>query len=271
MPLIEIDGAAVHVEDTGSPEGAPDAPTIVFGHGLLFSGEMFAAQVDRLRARYRCVTIDWRGQGRSPAAPAGYDMDTLTEDAVAVISGLGVGPVHYVGLSMGGFVGMRLGARHSDLLRSLTLLDTSAGPEDPDKVSRYRLLAKVYRVVGMGPVRSQVLPIMFGPAFLADPSGRPAVDAFLARLKQVDRKGMQQAIHGVADREAVTDLLPQISVPTLVVVGADDVATPVAKSEVIVSGIWGSRLEIVPDAGHSSTIEQPGILSDLIEEFVDAH
>lgn len=271
MPLIEVNGASVHVEDTGAPPDRPQAETVVFGHGLLFSGEMFAAQVERLRSRYRCVTIDWRGQGRSPAAPTGYDMDTLTEDAAAVIRGLGAGPVHYVGLSMGGFVGMRLGARHADLLRSLTLLDTSAGPEDPEKVSRYRLLAKVYRVVGMGPVRSQVLPIMFGPTFLADPGGRPAIDAFLTRLKQVDRKGMQRAIYGVADRDAVTDLLPRITTPTLVVVGADDVATPVAKSHAIHEGIAGSRLEVVPDAGHSSTIEQPDTVSDLVEEFVDQH
>lgn len=268
MAVIQVNGAEVFVEDTGRPAGVPDAATIVFGHGLLFSGEMFAAQVERLRSRYRCVTIDWRGQGRSPAAAHGYDMDTLTDDAVAVIGGLGAGPVHYVGLSMGGFVGMRLGARHGHLLRSLTLLDTSAGPEDPDKVSKYRLLAKVYRVVGMGPVRSQVLPIMFGPTFLADPSGRPAIDAFLARLGQVDRAGMKKAIYGVADRDAVTDLLPTITTPTLVVVGADDVATPVVKSETIAAGIAGARLEIVPDAGHSSTIEQPGTLSDLIERFV---
>lgn len=271
MPLIQGDGAEIFVEDTGRPAGVPDAATIVFGHGLLFSGEMFAAQVERLRPRYRCVRIDWRGQGRSPATADGYDMDTLTGDAVAVIEGLDAGPVHYVGLSMGGFVGMRLGARHGDLLRSLTLLDTSAGPEDPDKVSRYRLLARVYRMVGMGPVRSQVLPIMFGPTFLADPGGKPAIDAFLARLKQVDRAGMKKAIYGVADREAVTDLLPTINTPTLVVVGADDAATPVAKSEVIVAGIAGARLEIVPDAGHSSTIEQPETLAELIGAFVAAH
>ncbi|MGJ9421567.1 alpha/beta fold hydrolase [Aeromicrobium sp. CF3.5] len=271
MSLVAVDGASIHVEDTGPPPDVPDATTIVFGHGLLFSGEMFAAQVARLRSRYRCVTIDWRGQGRSPAAADGYDMDTLTRDAVAVITGLGVGPVHYVGLSMGGFVGMRLGARHGELLRSLTLLDTSAGPEDPDKVAKYRLLAKVYRVVGMGPVRSQVLPIMFGPTFLADPTGKPAIDAFLARLKQVDRAGMKNAIYGVADRVAVVDLLPQIGTPTLVVVGADDAATPVAKSEAIVAGIAGARLEIVSDAGHSSTIEQPEVLSDLIEGFVSAN
>ena len=75
----------------------------------------------------------------------------------------------------------------------------------------------------------------------------------------------------MTDREPVTAELSQITAPTLVVVGADDVATPVAKSEAIVAAIAGSRLEIVPDSGHSSTIEQPKALTDLIEQFVDQH
>jgi len=270
MPLLSVNGVQLHVDDTGAPPGRADAPAIVFGHGLLFSGRMFAGQVERLRDRYRCVTIDWRGQGRSPAA-GGYDMNTLYDDAAAVIESLDAGPVHYVGLSMGGFVGIRLAARRPDLVRSLTLLDTSAGPEDPEKVSKYRLLAKVYRWVGMGPVRSQVEPIMFGPTFLADPESKPHIEDWMRVLRGVKRAGMQQAIYGVTDREPVTDLLGSITAPTLVVVGADDVATPVAKAETLHAGIAGSRLEIVPESGHSSTIERPDVLADLIEAHVDAH
>lgn len=269
MPLVEVNGAQLNVEDTEPPVGRPDAPAVVLTHGLLFSGRMFDAQVDRLASRYRCVTIDFRGQGRSPAAKRGYDMDTLADDTAAVIEELALGKVHFVGLSMGGFVGMRLAARRPELIRSLSLLDTSAGPEDPDKVSRYRLLAKVYGILGMGPVQSQVKPIMFGPTFLADPQGELQVEAWMRELKAVQRSGMKKAIYGVTDREPILPELGAIAAPTLVVVGADDVATPVDKAETIAAAIAGSRLEIVPDAGHSSTIEQPDALSDLLEAFID--
>lgn len=271
MPVIDVTGTQLYIEDTGAPIDTPDAPSIVFGHGLLFSGRMFAAQVERLSDDYRCVTIDWRGQGRSPAAAGAYDMDTLANDAVAVIEQLGLGAVHYVGLSMGGFVGMRLAARRSELVRSLTLLDTSAGPEDPDKVSSYRLLAKVYGVLGMSPLRARVERIMFGPTFLSDPSSKPHIEAWMAEVRAAKRAGMKRAIYGVTDREPILAELSQIIAPTLVVVGADDVATPVAKSEAIVGAISGARLEIVPGSGHSSTIEQPEVLADLIESFVDQH
>jgi pimeloyl-ACP methyl ester carboxylesterase len=82
---------------------------------------------------------------------------------------------------------------------------------------------------------------------------------------------MRTAILGVTDREPVAPELSRITAPTLVVVGADDVATPVAKSEAIVAGIPGARLEVVPDAGHSSTIEQPEAVTGLMEQFLARH
>jgi 3-oxoadipate enol-lactonase len=269
VPIVHVNGAQVFIEDTAAPPDRPDAPVILFGHGLLMSGRMFASQVDRLRDRYRCVTIDWRGQGRSPAADGGYDMDTLTADALALIEKLDVGAVHYVGLSMGGFVGMRLAARHPAAIRSLALLNTSAGPEDPTKVGRYRLLAKVYGLTGVGPLRSQVEPILFGRAFLADPASKHRRDAWAADVAAVKRAGMKKAIHGVTDRKPIAAELDRITAPTLVLAGADDVATPVALSEAIAASISGARLEVVPDCGHSSTLEQPEAVADLVESFIE--
>jgi pimeloyl-ACP methyl ester carboxylesterase len=108
MPTINVRGKVIGYTDTGIPDGRPGAPTVVFGHGLLFGGWMFRAQITALEDRYRCVTIDWRGQGETPATGGGCDMDSLTADATGLVAALGVAPVHWVGLSMGGgFVGQR--------------------------------------------------------------------------------------------------------------------------------------------------------------------
>lgn len=268
MPTIDVNGATIAYTDTGAPPGRPDAATAVFGHGLLFSGWMFHRQIAALRERYRCVTIDWRGQGDTPAAARGYDMDTLTQDAVALIGNLDVAPVHWVGLSMGGFVGMRIGARHPDLLRSLTLLDTSADPEDPAKISQYRLLALVYRLVGAKPLLGRVRPIMFGPTFLADPANRAVLDEWAARLRACDPAGVRKAILAVCDRRPIADELGMITVPTLVAVGDDDVATPPAKAERLAALIRGAELVRIADSGHSSTVEQPAAVTDLLGAFL---
>lgn len=263
-------GAVIHYTDTGVPEGRPDAPCVFYGHGLLFSGWMFEPQIEALRDSYRCVAIDWRGQGRSAAVADGYDMDTLAADATALIEHLGLAPVHYVGLSMGGFVGQRIAARHPHLVRSLTLLDTSAGPEDPDKAGQYKLLSAIYRITGLKPLRKKVLPLMFGPTFLADPASTAVITEWEQRLAQCRRAGVSRAVRGVADRAGVDAEIGSITAPTLVLVGADDTATPVAKSQRIVAKIPGARLEVIPDCGHTSTLEQPDAVARLIRGFLES-
>ena len=268
MPTISANGAVIAYSDTGAPVSRPDAATIVFGHGLLFSGWMFSDQIDQLRSAYRCVAIDWRGQGQTPPAGGGYDMDTLALDAAAVIESLDCGSVHYVGLSMGGFVGLRLAARRKDLIRSLTLLDTSAEPEEPAAALQDKLLAVIFRALGIGPVRAPVLKLMFGPAFRAEQRSGAVIEEWTRQLSSQDRGAVRQAVLGVANRAGVVGELSAITAPTLVVVGEQDKPTPLARAERIAAGIAGARLEIVPDCGHSSTIEQPTALTALIGEFV---
>jgi pimeloyl-ACP methyl ester carboxylesterase len=270
MPILVRDGATIAYTDTGTPPDRPEAPTIVFGHGLLFSGWMFHPQIAVLRERYRCVTVDWRGQGHSPPARGGYDMDALTADAVALIQELGVGPVHWIGLSMGGFVGQRIAARRGELLRSLTLLDTSATADEPGKARRYRLLAWLQQFVGITAVLATVKPILFGPAFLADPANAETIDEWVHRLARLDRTAIRKAVYGVADRLPISHEITGISVPTLVIVGSDDSATPPAESEQIATLVPGAELHIVPDCGHTSTLEQPETITSLLEKFLAA-
>src|SRR3954469_24867154 len=136
MPFLSIRGVQLYYEDTGGP-GEP----IVFSHGLLWNSNLYSRQIEALRGRYRCIAYDHRGQGRSTAPPGkGIDLRTVYEDAVAFIQALGLAPCHFVGLSQGGMVGLRVAARHPELLRSLTLLDTSACSESLWNFSRYWVL-----------------------------------------------------------------------------------------------------------------------------------
>jgi pimeloyl-ACP methyl ester carboxylesterase len=197
-------------------------------------------------------------------------MDALYADAVGVIEGLGVGPVHYAGLSMGGFVGQRLAARRPDLVRSLTLIDTSAGPEDPEKVSRYRLLATIYGLVGFRPLLSQVAPIMFSRPFLATDAGREVQRQWVAELGRQTRRGTKGAIRGVTDRTPIHDELGAITAPTLVLHGTGDAAIPTEKAEEIAAAIPGSRLELLPDVGHVSALEAPDAVTEMLVTFLGA-
>jgi len=268
MTTIDVRGTAIGYTDTGTPPGRPDAPAVVFGHGILFGGWMFRHQIAALRDRYRCVTIDWRGQGETPATRAGYDMDSLTADAVGLIDALGVGPAHWVGLSIGGFVGQRIAARHGDRLRSLTLLGTSADADPPATAREETMLAWFQVLSGIKPLLGKVKPLMFGPAFLADPASAGVIAEWLRRLQVSSRSGTRKAVLGVVGRAAVADEIDRITVPTLVAVGADDQTMPLVRSERIAALIPGAQLRVIADCGHSSALEQPTVLSGLLAEFL---
>ena len=265
---MTLNGTGLWLEDTGP---TASGETVVFSHGLLFSTALFGPQVAALRGDHRCVAYDHRGQGRSedsdlPSIP----MELLYQDAVALIETLGVGPVHFVGLSMGGFVGMRIAARRPDLLRSLVLLETSAEREPHENILRYGAMNVVARTLGTRPLLGRLLPILFGRSTLADPSRRADVARWASGLQQ-NRRGIWRAVNGVIDRVAILPELGRVRCPTLVMVGEEDVATVPARAETIHRAIAGSRLVRIPRAGHSSSLEQPEVVTAAVRGFVAEH
>jgi 3-oxoadipate enol-lactonase len=169
---------------------------------------------------------------------------------------------------MGGFVGMRLAIRRPSLLKSLMLLETSADPEPQENIGRYRLLNFIARWFGLRLVADRVMPLMFGEEFLSDPGRRDQKHEWRERMIANHRIGITRAANGVISRAGVHDQLDRITIPTLIVVGDQDVATVPAKAERMHARIRGSRLVVIPGAGHTSTVEEPGAVNAAVEEFL---
>jgi 3-oxoadipate enol-lactonase len=262
---ILCNGVQLAVEDSGQ-----GGSTVLFSHGLLYSLRMWDAQIAALRSRFRCVAYDHRGQGESESAATGLDMDTLADDAVALIESLRIGPVHFVGMSMGGFVAMRVAARRPELVRSLVLVDTSAGPEPAENIPRYRRLEWVARWFGTWPVASRVEAIMHGASARKDPARAAILRVWRQNLLRADTAAMNRAVEGILTRESAVPLLGKIRCPTLVMVGEEDTATVPAKSEEIAAGIPGARLVHIPRAGHMSPIDAPEAVTAQLRSFLEA-
>jgi pimeloyl-ACP methyl ester carboxylesterase len=261
--FVTINGVRLWVEDTGG-----SGPPVLFSHGLLWSTRMWDAQVAALHSRHRCIAWDHRGQGQSDVPNVrSISIEDCYADAVALIERLGVAPVHIIGLSMGGFVAMRLAARRPDLVRSCVLLETSAEAEPTENVPKYRTLNRVTRWFGLRLVANRVMPIMFGQTFLTDPARAAERDLWRDRLSG-NRRDIWRAVNGVIEREPVMPELARITAPTLIMVGDEDVATVPLKSERIHAAIRGSKLVRIPHAGHSSSIEQPGHVTAAIDAWV---
>lgn len=262
MPYLSLPSINLYYEERGAgPE------TLVFSHGLLWSHRMFEAQVAELSKSFRVISYDHRGQGNSEVKGP-FDMDTVAEDAVQLIRKLATGPVHFIGLSMGGFVGMRLAARHSELIKSLVLLETSANAEPIENLPQYKLLNGVVRWIGIiPPIANKVMKIMFAHSWLQNPSNKDSIRRWKKELAS-NKKSITGPVEGVIYRKGVEEELHNIGCPTLVIVGDEDVATVPEKAAFIQKGIRGARLVSISGAGHSSCIEKPDEVNRLILDWL---
>jgi len=266
MPMIHVNDIDIYYEDSAPND--KQKPIMVFAHGLLWNTRMFDKQVEYFKAGYRCIAFDFRGQGQSEITKSGYDMETLTEDTLALLDALDIQQCHFLGLSMGGFVAQRIALKRPELLLSLTLLETSADPEDPKNVPQYRKLIKAIRWLGMKRVSQKVMPIMFGSSFLADKSRKADRREWLSMLQSNRKGGVIKATTGVIERSATYDQLSDIKMPTLIIVGDEDVATPYAKAERMHFAIAGSKLVVIKGAGHTATVEEPEQVNKAINKFL---
>ena len=231
---------------------------------------MFHKQEAFLKDKFRVITYDHRGQGQTEASADGYDMDTLYEDAAKLVEALCPNQkVHFAGLSMGGFVAMRLASRRPDLLKSLILMETSAEPEPAENISKYRTLNKVVKWIGTWAVVSKVMPIMFGQKFLKDATRKDERKRWEDQMKLCKAPGITRAVDGVIDRKGIFEELSKINLPTLIMVGTQDVATVPAKAERIHANIKDSKLVYIEGGGHTSSVEEPEQVNDAIGDFLN--
>jgi pimeloyl-ACP methyl ester carboxylesterase len=167
---------------------------------------------------------------------------------------------------MGGFVGLRVAIKYPEVLKSLTLIDTSSD-EEANKF-KYKLLNILASWFGLKSVIDKVTPIMFSKSFLNDPKKKETLEHWKQVVINNHPVGVKRSVNGVIARDGIADKIHQIKMPTLIIVGENDVATIPSKSEKMNSMIKGSKLEIIPDVGHMSVIENPGSVTELMEKFL---
>jgi 3-oxoadipate enol-lactonase len=261
MPKIEANGVQLYYE----LDGSANRPVVMLSNSLGTRLEMWDAQMQALTERYRVLRYDSRGHGRSDAPDGPYTIEMLADDAIGLLDVLGIERVHFCGLSKGGMVGQMLGARHGGRLVSLALCSTACHmPQRELWNERIRLVTEG----GMAAVADGVIERWFTEAFRREPT---------IELERVQRMILDTPPHGYAACCAairdmdLRDLITGIRVPTLVIVGADDPATPPEKAEEIRSRIPGARLEVVPNAAHLLNIEQDVVFDAALMSLLDRH
>jgi 3-oxoadipate enol-lactonase len=263
VPAVKVNGVELFYEETGrGPE------TVVLSHGLLMDHSMFEAQRAALEDQFRVIAFDHRGQGQSQDPGNGQDMDTLATDAAGLIQALEAVPCHFAGLSMGGFIGLRLAARRPALLRTLTLMNTGAGREPWPNRLRFGFLAQMVRLFGPAPFSGIAIRELFGESTRRNPDQQEMLEDWQARIRKRTRN-VAEVLLAVNDRSTIDDdELRSIQCPTLIICGEEDSARPPVDSQHLAKTIPGAHLVRIPACGHSSPLEAPEAVTRAMMDFL---
>lgn len=260
MPFLERQRQRIFYDETGS------GPAILLGHSFLCSGEMWENQVSVLAESYRVINVDYRGHGQSSTIERDFDIYDLVDDMVAILDELEIEDAIWAGLSTGGFAALRAALTVPERVRAIVVSDASAAAESFYPKFKYRALGLGARIVGMRPFLPAVTPIMFGRTTLKE--NPDLVDEWTPTLLSMELPSLLRFLETIITRDSLLDRLGEIQIPALVMVGEEDRAQPVARAREIADGIPGARLEIVPQSGHLSALEQPEAFNRALLDFL---
>ena len=256
---VTVNGIAVNYTDEG--RGVP----LLFVHGFPLSRGAWQKQLEALRSSHRVIAPDLRGCGGSETGTGAITMAQFAEDLHALLQQLATGPVVLIGHSMGGYVALAFVRQYPEMVSGLVLVSTKAGKDTPKAAAARRATAASVRAKGVPVVIKAMAPKMLA-ADNQDRAMAEQVRGFMAPSKPA---GVIGALLGMAERLDATAELARISVPTLVITGAEDLLISPAESEALVRAIPGSQLNVIPHAGHLVAFEQPDKFNHVLEEWLD--
>ncbi|WP_457630884.1 alpha/beta fold hydrolase [Oceanithermus sp.] len=245
------------------------AKPVVFLHAFPFSPEMWSLQVAALEGRYSVFAPAMPGLGGREPGPA--SLDAWAAELDERLEEVGIDEAVFVGLSMGGYLAFRLWDLFPDRFAGLVLADTRAEADDEAGLARRAELAAAVREKGAGVLLESFYPSVLGETTRTsqDEERRAAADWVREMILEADPEGIARALEAMAGRPDSRPLLPEIEVPTLVIVGEEDTLTPPEQAREMAAAIPEAELLIIGGAGHMANIENPGAFNTALLGFVE--
>ena len=260
MPLVQVNDFQMAYTDEGA--GRP----VVLIHGYPFNRSLWNEQIAELSRSYRVIAPDLRGFGESDSSDGPATMNRMAQDVALLLDHLEVPRATLGALSMGGYVTLAFYKQFASRVRALILADTRSTPDTEEAKQGRAQQAEKALAEGMAGIADAMLPKLLTPETV---SKRPEV---VKRVRDMMLKtkpeGAAAALRGMAERDDQTSLLSKITVPTLILVGAEDAITPVADSEKMHEGVAGSRLVVLENAGHVSNLERTEKFNEALLDFL---
>jgi pimeloyl-ACP methyl ester carboxylesterase len=237
-------------------------------HAFPIGASLWEPQMRSVPAGWRLVTPDLRGFGGSSEldSVSALSISDYADDAIDLMDELGIARAVIGGASMGGYAALAFLQKAPERVEGLILANTRAGADSPEaRANRRNMLALVDRE-GPSGVAREMMPRLLGPTTRETNS---PIEAFVRRLiKQQSPVAIRSAIQRMMHRPDSTPLLAQVTVPALVITGAEDALIPVSESQAMASSLKQSTLVVVPGAGHLANLEQPDTFNTAVQKFL---
>lgn len=257
MPKIHAGDIDLYYEITGT------GPPLLFIHGLGSSSTDWEFQVDFFAQSFQVITVDLRGHGKS-AKPAGpYSIELFARDLAALLKAMEIAPVHAVGISLGGMVGLQMAIDTPDLLKSLCLVNTEA---DFRLRTMGELLQFFKRLLIVHLLGMRGIGKFLGRRLFPKPEQAGLRDTFVRRWAANDKQAYLSAFKALSGW-SVLDRLDSVQCPVLVVAAAEDY-TPLARKKAYTEMLARAELVIIPDSRHATPADQPKIFNRILMEFL---
>ncbi|MHB8419646.1 MAG: alpha/beta fold hydrolase [Myxococcales bacterium] len=238
-------------------------PTVLFLHPFPLSGEAWGAQIQALAPEHRVLAVDFPGFGTSGAPPQGLTLASVAANLSRLLRGLGLARVSVVGLSMGGYLALELAAQDPALLERLVLANTRAGADSAEGAAGRERFAQRAEKEGIGWVAAEMLPKLLRRC--PEAKVERQVSALIARATPAGVAAAQRAMAGRADHR---ETLEKLRVPVLVLTGTEDALIPPEESVRMAELLRNGRLEVIPGAGHLSSLEEPELFDRALVSFL---
>jgi pimeloyl-ACP methyl ester carboxylesterase len=259
-----INGRTQRYLDAGS--GWP----VVLIHAFPLDAEMWRPQLERVPEGWHFIAPDLRGFGPHAAPAAGpITLDDMAGDIAGLLDELAIDPAVIGGLSMGGYITFALFRRAPERFSGMILADTKAQADTPEGLEARRQMIALARAEGAAGVAQSMLPKLLGNTSFERRPDLP--HKVRTMIKGSSTEGIVAAIEAMMDRPDSTSDLSRISCPTLVVVGEEDVVTPVTDAVALQNQVARSRLVILPQAGHLSNLEVPDGFALALADFLSSN
>lgn len=256
MAFADVNGQRIYFEDSGG-----DGPPVMLAHGYLMDHEMFAPQVAALAPTYRVITWDERGFGQTEFDGEPFTYWDSARDCLALLDHLAIERAVVGGMSQGGFLSMRAALLAPERVRALILLSTQSGGEDPATIAGYDQMRDVWLTAG--PVDE--LTGVIADLIIADPAEN---ERWIAKWQASPKETFAEPYTTLTTRDDITDRLPEITCPAIVVHGTDDVAITMDKAEALAAALPGAGPVVKVGGAHAANLTNPEPVNAALLEFL---